>query len=199
MLTRTKTGDPLVSAEDAAAFLKVSDASEHPLIASLVEAATGHCESYTGRDTRQNEYELIRTGFSDESDSSILLQASLVDTVSKVDRMVSGAWVQVAFGDYYLIQSLKDSKVKPVYSKSWPTDLDIRDQNVRVRFSTTPHKDLDLCRAGILRHVALMYSDRGDMSDARSGSGGTGSTLSVSTSRQSGAEQMYASIALVGI
>ena len=157
------------------------------MIASLVEAATGHCESYTGRDTRRNEYELIRTGFSDESDSSILLQASLVDTVSKVDRMVSGAWVQVAFGDYYLIQSLKDSKVKPVYSKSWPTDLDIRDQNVRVRFSTTPHKDLDLCRA------------RGDMSDARSGSGGTGSTLSVSTSRQSGAEQMYASIALVGI
>ena len=200
LLTRTKTGDPLVPVDEAADFLKVTDTIEHPLIAAIVAAATKHCETYTGRDVRANEYELLRDGFSDDTDSSILLRASLVASVTEVARMVSGTFTVVASSVYYLEPALSCARVNLVFNQLWPTDLDTRAQNVRVRFKTKGHKDLDLCRAGILRHVALMHADRGDMEAPKSSAqGGAISTLAINTAKQSGAEQIYAPIALVGI
>ncbi len=201
ILTRTKTGDPLISAEEAARFLKVTEPTEHPLILALVDAATEHCEGYTGRDVRAHDYQLLRWGFSDDADGAILLGASLVASIASVDRLVSGTFTAVTSSNYYLAAELSCARVRLISSKAWPTDLDTRDQNVRVLFSTKAHTDVALAKAGILRHLALMYADRGDMEPMKTsgGAGGEAQTLAASTARQSGAEQMYAPIALVGI
>ncbi len=200
LLTRTKTGEPLIPVAHAADFLKVTDTIQHPLIAALVEAATRHCEDYTGRDVRENEYELLRDGFSDDTDSSILLRATLVAEITEVARLVSGTFTVVAASTYYLEPSLSCARVNLVWDKAWPTDLDTQAQNVRVQFKTKAHQDVALCRAGILRHVALMHADRGD-TEAPTASGGASviSTLAISTAKQSGGEQIYSAIALVGI
>lgn len=199
LLTRTKTGSPLVTAEEAADFLKVSDTSEHPFIAALVEGATRHCEAYTGRDVRPNEYELLRDGFSDVADGSIELNASLVGSITSIAYLVSTAWTTVSTTVYYLEPKLSCALANLVWNQVWPTNADTQNQNVRVRFVTKAHKDVDLCRAGILRHVALMYADRGDMAAAKVAVDSDGArTLSVSTAKQSGAEVLYAPIALVG-
>lgn len=200
LLTRTKTGPPLVSSEEAAAFLKISDTSEHPLLAALVEGATRHCEAYTARDCRANEYELLRDGFSDSADGGIVLESSLVGSVTSVAHLVSSVWTTVATSVYVLEPRLSCAVVNLVWNQVWPSTSDTQAQNVRVRYATKAHKDIELCRAGILRHVALMYSDRGDMGDSKVAVDADGArTLSVSTAKQSGAEVLYAPIALVGI
>jgi hypothetical protein len=200
LLTRTKTGEPLVPADEAADFLKVTDTVEHTLIAVLVESATRHCEGYTGRDVRENEYELLRDGFSDDTDSSILLRATLVASITDVSRLVSSVFTTIAASVYYLEPNLSSARVNLGWDQLWPTDLDTQAQNVRVRFKTKAHQDIATCRAGILRHVALMYSDRGDMEGPKTSTSGSAvTTLAISTAKQSGAEQIYGSIALVGM
>jgi hypothetical protein len=199
VITRTKTGDPLITTEDAADFLRVTETSEHPLIELLVEAATLYCESFTSRDVRANEYELLCDDF---PPSEIELLVSNVVAVSEVARLVSGVFTAFAEAtNWYVVSGLYASWIELESAATWPSDADTRRENVRIRFATAAHKDTALCSQGILRHVAAMYADRGDAEVPRIESGGFAfaQTLSLNTARQSGAEAMYAPIALAGI
>lgn len=199
MITRTKTGESLITTADAADFLRVTETSEHPLIESLVEAATLYCEGFTGRDVRANEYETFCDDF---PDGAIVLPVSMVASVSELARLVSAVFTPFAAStNWYVVAGLYESSIELETDATWPSDADTRRQNVRIRFTTEAHKDLQLCRAGILKHVAAMYADRGDAETIRIESGGFAfaQTLALNTARQSGAEALYAPIALAGI
>lgn len=203
MLTRTDLGAPVVTAADAAEFMRVTEASELPLIELLVESATTYCEAVTGRDVRASSYRLALDDFPSGS-WPICLPMAGVSSVTEVSRRVDGVYVPFPeAGNWYLVTpSLYRAEVWLEQGKVWPSDADARKQAVRVDFVTGDNPHVPVCVEGIKRHVAAMYADRGDSEFARGTggvSGGADSTLVVDTARSSGAVALYAPVSLPSV
>ena len=198
MLVRTKTGEPLITAAEAADFLRVDESDEQPLIELLLLAATDYCEAVTGRDVRPSEYRLTCDDFPGDSEA-IVLELPGVASVSAIERRVSGVWTAFSgASNWYLHPSLRSTEIWLEDGVGWPSDADDRKGAVRIDFVTGDNPHLDICRGGILRHVAAMYADRGDDEAPRVEMNGFrwATTLAQDLGRSSGAAALYAPIAL---
>lgn len=207
ILRRTELGDAVVETSVAADFLRVTSAEEHEFITALVEAATLHAEAFCGRDLRTNQYEILRNGFGEVdygynplslgflpvNIGFIPIRRATVASVEEVAYLKDDAFSVIATSVYYLSIGLSKSRLLLKLTQAWPTDSDDIEDNVRIRFTTRPPDNVDIAKAGILRHVALMYADRGDAEVAQSGSSPSGATVALAsqTARQSGAEGLY--------
>ena len=214
-LNRTATGSAIVTTSDMADFLRVTDTDEHQFIGTLVEAATLWAEAYTHRDFRANSYELLRTNFGDTdlgynplelgyqplNFGYIALKKATVASVTEVAYLKDDVFTVVPTSVWYLQRGLTRSLVQLKEGQTWPTDEDHREQNVRVRFNTGEPENIDLCRAGVMRHVSLMYADRGDMDSAIQGSAPSNFSrvLAHNTGMTSGAAGLYDALIVPGL
>jgi uncharacterized phiE125 gp8 family phage protein len=155
-----EAASPLILA-DMKAYLRISSSADDDLIQSLIDACTCWGEKYTGRDFRANEYDLLLDCFTDP----IKLRRDPVAAVDEITHLVSDSPVTVSSAIYYLVKDVQNSWVYLIDGESWPTDTDNRLQAITVSFTMEASDDLfclDEILTALKRHVAWMYSNRGD-------------------------------------
>lgn len=200
LLTQTNAGTPPLSTADAASFLKVASGVDDTQIAALVAVATEYCEEVSGRSTRPLDFELLVDGFGVAS--CIELLVADVNCVVDVEYLVDGVWTSIADTVWEAKIELFSTFVVTRNGQSWPNNIDTARHNVRVTFETAALRQLVTAVGGIQRHLALLYTDRGDMEGpgSRQDPGALGSSASVQdTARQSGAIGLYQTFTVPGI
>lgn len=200
LLTKT-AGAAIVTTAEAKAHMRVADTAEDAIIAALIDAATTHAEAYSGRAARANTWVMLAEDYLDMETGELTLRVADVGSITAVERLKGAVWTAVPSSVYELRQGLACSAIVEKYGQSWPMDYDTTSYPVRVTFVQARTAPLELFKAGILRHVAQMFADRGDaeaVMTAGSPDGWT-RTLTVESAKQSGAEAIYASFALAGI
>lgn len=143
---------------DMKAYMKVTASSDDALITGMLSAATLWGENYTGKDFRANTWDL----FLDEFEERIRLPRAPVASITSVQHIVSTVLTALSSTVYYLKKSLQFAEVLLVDGQAWPTNTDVREQAVQVRFVTTAYVDVDLVALAIKQHVAYWYANRGD-------------------------------------
>lgn len=199
-LKKTAVAVSPVTIAEASSFLKLgSSNADVDNVRPMIDAATTHAETFMARDVRVGTYELLTTDFGDEfSGGNICLRVAQVATITSVEYLVSDVWTTVDAADYSLVSYLSESYVRLHDDKAWPTDGDEVPHNVRVIFTTEAIVQLDLVKAGILKHIGAIHADRGDAEEAEqiSDSIGASHTATLETAKQSGAEGVYGPLAL---
>jgi len=183
---------------DAAAHLRLSDTIEQTLVEGLIEAATLYAEAYTHRAARANVWVMLREEFYEADGADMTLPLADVASVTTVERFYGNAWVAVPSTVWQLKRSLSRSSVVEKTGSAWPTEWDDVAYPVRVTFVQAAGVPAGVLRAGILKHVAALYADRGDAEPVLTGASPDGwtRTLNVDAAKQSGAEALYAPFAL---
>lgn len=182
-----------VSLADMKSFLKISNTAEDSLIQTLINSATEFGEKYTGRDFRIKTWRLLLDSFLSLSDTysafrqyddrhfvftdHIKIERDPVTTVSDIKRLVDGLPVSVTATDFYLKKLTNHSEIILFEDKEWPDDVDDREQAIEVTFLTKAYFCINNIIDAIQRHVAHLYTNRGDCDDAGMGSSDSGATL----------------------
>lgn len=209
-MTRTDTGTAPISLDEMKLFLKISSTADDDLISAMIEAATLHAEAYCGRDLRESTYEWLTTDFGEVAvtdfpyrispfnfrplrETQFHVKRATVDTIDAVDYLVSGVWTSVASSVWYASVRIAKTFILLRDEQSWPTDADEIEDNVRVTFTTRIPDNVAIAIAGIYRHVARMYEERGDCEEQMAGA------LANQTAKSSGAEGMYQSLQVPGL
>ena len=179
---RTKKAKTPVKLDDVKSYLKLPAATgpDDDLIQTLIDAATDFAEKYTGRELRKNTWKVFLDAFSDR----ICLRKDPVDSITSVQRLVSGTLTTVATSVYYLKNNQQFSEVLLQDGQTWPSDVDEREHAIEIVFVTKAHRCLDQVVTGIYRHVAFLYENRGDCDP-------TGFGVSTDAATQSGATKLY--------
>ena len=151
-------GAPPVSLVEMKAYLKLSSTSQDVTIQALINACTAWGESYTGREFRENVWDLLIDCFS----SRIEIRRNPVKTIDEVSHTVGGSSAVVPADVYYLKHGVFSSEVLLVTGKDWPVDTDDREQAIKIRFTTEAYYRIDDIKIAIMRHVAAMFFCRGD-------------------------------------
>ncbi len=200
----TRQTSPAVAAPvlwaDAKAHLRLSDTSEQALVEGLIEAATLHAEAYSHRAARANVWVMLRESFLDEDGAGFTLPVADVASVTTIERLVANVWTVVPSTVWELKRSISRSHVVEKVGQSWPADADDVSYPVRVTFVQAAGMPAGVLKAGILRHVAALFADRGDAEPVVAGGSPDGWTrpLSIEVGKQSGAEALYAPFSLQG-
>lgn len=140
-------------------YMRVSGTSEDTLIQSLIDVATDWCESYTGRQFRANEWQLLLDDFSARID----INKTPVDTIDSITHTVSGSPVTVAAATYYLKHLQQLDEVLLADGKDWPTDTDEREQAIVINFTCKPYaRALSRFVNAVMQFVSYLYENRGD-------------------------------------
>jgi hypothetical protein len=205
LTTQITEGAALISTADMKTFLKITSTADDTLIDAMIEAATQHAEAFCGRDLRANIYELLTTDFGEIAvtdfpyrispfnfkplaDTTFHVRRSTVASIDQIEYLVGGSFSTIASSVYYSSIRIAKTYLLLEDGESWPTDADEKEDNVKVTFTMAIPHNIELAVAGIQRHVALMYEDRGDCEPANAGA------LGNRTASQSGAEAMYQSL-----
>ena len=158
---RTRKGSSPVSLDEMKLWLKVPPTvtADDDLIQLLLDAATDYAEKYTSRDVRVNRWKL----FLDEFPARICVRRDPVDSIVAITRLVSGTATAVPTATYYLKSHTQFSEVLLSPDQDWPTDQDVGvEHSIEVEVETRAVDCLDQIVAGIYRHVAYLYENRGD-------------------------------------
>jgi hypothetical protein len=203
--TQITEGTALITLSDMKTYLKISTTADDALITAMIEAATIHAEAFCGRDLRDNVYEFLTTDFGEISvidfpyrispfnfapisDTTFHIRRATVETIDSIEYSVGDSFSTIATSVYYASRRLVKTFLLLKDGQAWPTDADEIEDNVKVTYTTRIPDNVELAIAGIQRHVALMYEDRGDCEPANAGA------LGNRTASQSGAEAMYQSL-----
>lgn len=192
LINLTKGDDPLDLAE-VKAYLKVDSADDDGLITALIDVAVEYAQSYTGRQYRaSSQWRLLVDAFADR----LCVRRSPVESITKIEYLVSSVWTTVASSVYYLKNGPLYPEILLSDGEVWPIDLDEIEHGIRIDFATGAHApSLNSVKVGMLRHIAAMYDDRGDSEMLSSVQVGGALPLMVlnDTARRSGAPTFYAS------
>lgn len=157
---KTAGDSPLLLAV-AKTFMKVQSSSDDALIQVLIDSATEWGQNYTGREFTNNTWILLLDKFIDR----ITLNRDPVDTITSVKYLVSDVLTAVADTTYYLKKLTQCSEILLAEDKTWPTDIDNREQAIKIEFITESYRSENLILDSLKRHVSYMYSNRADCPD----------------------------------
>lgn len=159
----TKSSDTApVSVSDMKSYLKDPPATDDTLIQVLINAVTKDGEKYTRRSFRIQTFTLLLDAFA----NPIELRRFPVDAITFVKYLVSGSQVTIASSIYWLKNLQQKSEIRLDIDQEWPTDIDEREQGIEIEFTTTEYAEYaDEITLAIYRHVAYLYSNRGDCED----------------------------------
>ncbi len=179
---RTKKADSPVELADVKSYLKLPSAAgpDDTLIQLLIDSATDYAEKYTTRDLRKNRWKVLIDVFTDR----ICLRRDPINSITLIQRQVSGVLTPVATTVYYLKNNTQFSEVLLQDGEDWPTDVDEREHAIEITFQTKAHRCLDQVTNGIYRHVSFLYENRGDCDP-------TGLGVTTDAAVQSGATKLY--------
>lgn len=169
---KTAGASPL-SVDDAKVFMKVSSATDDALIASLINATTEWGQKYTGREFTANIWTLLL----DEFTTRITLNRDPVASVTTVKYLVSSTLTTVSDTAYYLKKLVQCSEILLEEDKEWPTDIDNREQAIKIEFVTKSYYCTNEILEALKRHVAFLYSNRGDCPDIKEAANESGVTF----------------------
>lgn len=155
---RTAEGDSPVAIDEARVHMRLHSEDDDDLISQLILVALDAAESYTRRDFRANTYELLLDKFTDR----ICLRRDVVDSIGSVTRLVATTETAVPTTVYYLKRGVQASEILLQDGQTWPTDVDNREQAIKVTFTTKAHTRLESAKSAILRLTAHLYENRGD-------------------------------------
>ena len=162
---RVVEGDSPVKIDEARDHLRLHSEDDDDLVSQLILAALDAAESYTRQDFRINSYELLLDKFTDR----ICLRRNVVSSIASITRLVATVVTTVPTSVYYLKRGVQASEVLLQDGQTWPTDVDNREQAIKVVFSTKAHARLESAKSAILRLVAHLYENRGDCAVITSG------------------------------
>lgn len=188
LLTKTTIGSPIVTWADAQPYLK-ANAADQATVEALIAAATQHAETWTNRAARANQWTMLRDDFLECGGGPMRLPMADVGSIVSVKRSVAGVMTVVSGSVYQLKSYLTEAFVVERAGQAWPADADAIEHAVEVVFAQTSRVPLETWKEGILRHVALLWADRGDAEPASVALERTGV---LQTAKQSGAEDIYA-------
>lgn len=163
---RTDPGPPPVTVTEAKDHLRLHSDADDEILTQLLHTATEAVEAYTRRDVRANTYNLLL----DEFEDRICVRRDLVDAITSVSYTVSSSPVVVSSSVYYLRRDVQSSEILLQEDQVWPTDGDIREQGITIVFTTTtPAYLVEVAKSAVLRIVAHLYENRGDVDPVSSG------------------------------
>lgn len=151
-------GQVPINVDDVKAFLRVDGGDEDDVIQGLIVAACVDAEVYMGRDIRANTWRL----YIDEFEDRICLRRSPVTSITSVKYTVSDVLQTIATSVWYLKKGHQWSELLLKSGQVWPTDLDDIEAGIQIEFVTGEPRDIERILEGVKRHVAAMYSNRGD-------------------------------------
>ena len=203
--TQITEGTALIALADMKTYLKITSTADDTLITAMIEAATQHAEAFCGRDLRANIYELLTTDFGDVAvtdfpyrispfnfsplaDTTFHIRRATVATIDLVEYSVSDTFTTIATTVYYASRRLAKTYLLLKDGQAWPTDADEIEDNVKVTYTMKVPDNVELAVAGIQRHVARMYEERGDCEPDNA------QALGNRTAAASGANAMYQSL-----
>lgn len=176
--TYTVTDPPgtlAVSLDDVKEALKITSGSQDDLITSFINAAINYAEQFTRRDFITRTYETFRDDFPRSrcqypGNIGFELRRSKLQEIEKIEYFVAGVLTLVSASIYYNTIETDYSEVLTLQNNTWPTDVDVRLQAIKITFKTGfGDADTDMppwIKEGVFQHVANMYANRGDCSDA---------------------------------
>ena len=160
-----------ISLTEVKEYLKLdaSDTSEDATLTLLIGMATELAEKYTGRDLINKSYTTFRDGFFDPLE----LRRAKVSSITSINYLVANVFTLLATSVYGL-QDVNDYPY--IYLKdnqSWPDNVDILPQAVKIIFvsgyGTTSASIPAAIRMGLLQNIAGLYTNRGDCGGDYSG------------------------------
>lgn len=183
-LVINQSNELAVSLDDMKEWMKISGSGSDALITSLIQGAMSTAELLTKRDLINKTYRTFRDSFSDfdmhygsyaaliptyyrHSDyNSIELRRSLFQSLDSFEYLVSGVFQNVDSSIYYNTLEKDFSSILLSDGKSWPTDVDKREQSVKIDFiagyGTDESSIPEDIKTAIKMHVANAYQNRGD-------------------------------------
>jgi hypothetical protein len=140
---------------------------------TLIESCTQYGQKYTGREFSSNTYSLLLDYF----DERICLHRNPIDQVQEIKHLVNDAFQTVDESIYKVKHGINLSEIILKNNNHWPKNTDSTEQAIEIVFKTKPVglDKLPIVKNAIMRHVAFMFSNRGDCGDCSSCSGSTGS------------------------
>ncbi len=154
----TSPGAIPVELEYARDYLKNPPVQDNQQVSTMLAAVTQYAEGFTGREFRVNAW----TYFFDYFETRLLLRRSPVASIVSVNRFVSESETAVDSANYYLKKGVRWSEVLLKDGSAWPTDQDLDEHSVNVKFLTEPTPHAELWQLGMLKHLAFCYENRGD-------------------------------------
>jgi uncharacterized phiE125 gp8 family phage protein len=161
---RTAEGTSPVSKEEAKTFLRLDTDDDDAFVALLLKAVANAGEKFTGRDFRDNTYEVKVDAFA----ARICLARSPIASLSSIkyqdDSTQAGVEQTVPNTDYYLRKSFTFSEVllEPD-GDPYPSDVNAREASITIEFKTEAKPEYQAeAKVGMLRHLAYLYENRGD-------------------------------------
>jgi uncharacterized phiE125 gp8 family phage protein len=157
----TPGAEPPVTVKQAKDHLKIENTADDGVIGVILGVAEEFAAGYTAQELRANTWTLLLDEFGD--DDEILLRRHPVASITSVKHTVDGSPVTISSADYLLEKGVQSSRIYLADGASWPTDTDNLRQGVEVVFVTEVLPKIDSVKLGILRHVAYLYENRGDV------------------------------------
>ena len=162
--TLTTKGTAPVKIEDVKTHLKIETDADDVFLKPLIRTASEFAEKYIGRDLRVNTWTLLI----DKFEARICLLRDPVASITSVKHLVATVLTTVANTVYYLKKGIHRSEILLIDGQEWPTNTDTREHAIEIEFVTEAHPCLEQAKAGIMRHVAFLYENRGDCDAAES-------------------------------
>lgn len=171
-----------VSLDDVKLWLKVSGSTLDAEITSLIESAALTAEKMTRRDLIEKKYRTFRDSFHDYDrcvgsyaalvpgwrhfrDQGIEIRRSRLQSVDLFEYLKDDVWTTVP-SVYYSTEEIDFSRILLNDGESWPSDVDDREQAVKIEITAGYGPDVDSIpediKTGIKMHVANAFRNRGD-------------------------------------
>ena len=158
LYTKTAAGTAPIDLATAKSYMKQISTSDDTLINTLIAAAVEYGENYTGRDFTANTWQLLIDDFADR----IVLLRNPIDAITTVKYIVGGTLTLIADTVYYMKKGVQCSEILLKEDQEWPDDLDEIEHGIEIIFDTEAYTDINLIKDALLRHVAHLYTNRGD-------------------------------------
>lgn len=139
---------------------------------NILAAATKFAEKYTHLTFIDTGYLTYRTGFTANCYSAecFELRKAPFSSLTSIQYLVADTLTIVASSVYYVTASNDYSSVFLKDGETWPTDADIRLQNIQIKFvagyGASPDDVPEDIKMAIMQHGVAIYENRGDCDSA---------------------------------
>jgi len=158
LYTRTNAGTSPVLLADVKSYLKQTSTADDGLIQVFIDSATEYGETYTGRAFRKQTWTLLIDAFANR----IALNRNPIDAITTVKYLVSDVLTTIVDTVYYLKKNVQCGEILLKEDQDWPTDLDEIEHGIEIIFTTVAYQDINRIKDALYRHVAYLYTNRGD-------------------------------------
>lgn len=185
----TPAAELAVPLDEVKLWLKVSGSTLDAEITALIKSATKTAEHIMRRELINKGFRTFRDQFSDYAypygnyaalipyerrrsyRPGIELRRSSLQSVDSIEYLKSDVWTLVDSSIYYATTENEYSRILLVDGESWPTDIDSREQAVRIDFmagygATSDDVPEDV-KTAIKMHIANAFANRGDCVDGK--------------------------------